>query len=668
MKQNLLLFCLGGILATGVHAQSDNTSATYADSLQGFDRSQVQLHCGVIHDSAEVAAEYASAERRYIDYKYKLGIYSPDYQYPGKYSGNAVFPVSSCSNVDFETGDFTGWSGTIGDNMTSNTNPFSNIQTGFFSTVNDAPISDASARHTICTTAGGTDPYGGFPVVSPTGGNFSVRLGGQTPNYQGETIEQTFTVSPSSTSFAYQYAVVLNDPQSGHAFNAKPYFRIEVLDPTGQPINSCTQLFVVADTSSSSLAGFQLSSLAPPTGGVAYYKPWTLVNFDLSGYVNQNITVRFTVAGCTQSGHFGYAYVDCSCSSLAASINFCPGNTFLYLSAPAGYGYYQWLDPNHQAIPGATNDTLIVNNPTVGDTFYVYLTSQIDTSCHNTLPVVLEYTHIFPNAVSTDETCYQYDDGTLAAVGTAGIPPYTYTWSTSPPATTQNVTNVPPGVYTVHMVDSLGCEDFDTVTVLAAPRLDTSLFAYDYCYGDAHVVITAPGGFLNYQWFGPNGDSLPTPSPSNVLYVNNPTLGDPYTVVMYSASGCPLWDTMNLNFQPPPTYFAPDTMVNIFTPNNDGINDYFYPYYDYSVANQTAAGAQPAYDFFALYISYYEIWVYDRWGKEVFYSNDYKYGWDGMVNKDPATEGVYYYVCRFASSCDANAALTTQTGYVHLKR
>lgn len=667
MGKIVLTFLGVGICIGSAFAQVSGqvSSPEYADSLNGFDPTRVQLHCGVTHDSATEAMEMREAERRYIDYKYKLGIYSPDYQYPGTVSANPVFPVAACANVDFETGDFTGWAGAIGDNDQSNQGPLSNQQAGIFSTVQNALISDPNARHTIMTPAGGNDPYGGFPVVPAGAGNYTVRMGGETPNYQAEILEQTFTVSPTSTSFAYRYAVVLNDPQSGHTATAKPFFKIEVLDQFGQPISVCTQYFVIADTG---VAGFQLSSLAPPTGGVAYYKPWTLLNFDLTAYVNQNITIRFSVGGCTQSGHFGYCYIDASCSALAASINFCPGNTFLYLGAPPGYGAYQWLDPNHVAIPGATNDTLLVNNPVVGDTFFVYLTASNDTSCHNTLPVVLEYTHIFPNAMSTDETCYNYDDGTMTSAGTAGFAPYTYSWNTSPPTTTQSVTGVSPGTYVVHMIDSLGCEAYDTVVIAPAVRLDTSLFVYTFCPGDDHVTLTAPFGFQSYTWIGPTGDTLPTPSPANVMYIVGPQVNEEYNVILYSPPGCPIYDSIVLNLNPPASFFVPDTLVNVFTPNGDQKNDFFYPYYDYTVASQTAANAQPAYEFFDLYIATYEIWVYDRWGREMFYSNDYKYGWDGMFDKKEAVDGVYYWVAVYTSRCDETYTPITKNGFVHLKR
>ncbi|MBP6722967.1 MAG: gliding motility-associated C-terminal domain-containing protein, partial [Bacteroidia bacterium] len=71
---------------------------------------------------------------------------------------------------------------------------------------------------------------------------------------------------------------------------------------------------------------------------------------------------------------------------------------------------------------------------------------------------------------------------------------------------------------------------------------------------------------------------------------------------------------------------------NVFTPNGDGINDYFSPVLDRS-------------------LRVIVVQVYDRWGKAVFVSNSVNNNdqlWDGNNNNGNAVpEGVYYYVIRF---------------------
>lgn len=63
---------------------------------------------------------------------------------------------------------------------------------------------------------------------------------------------------------------------------------------------------------------------------------------------------------------------------------------------------------------------------------------------------------------------------------------------------------------------------------------------------------------------------------------------------------------------------------NVFTPNNDGIND------EFRVAFKS--------------IKEFHIWIYNRWGRLVYSSDDPGKGWDGTINGRPASVGTYYYV------------------------
>ena len=63
---------------------------------------------------------------------------------------------------------------------------------------------------------------------------------------------------------------------------------------------------------------------------------------------------------------------------------------------------------------------------------------------------------------------------------------------------------------------------------------------------------------------------------------------------------------------------------NAFTPNNDGFNDYF----EVTVNS----------------ISFYEIYVYNRWGEKIFYSSNELNSWDGSdFNGSIVPNGVYLY-------------------------
>ncbi|MFC2120882.1 gliding motility-associated C-terminal domain-containing protein, partial [Bacteroidota bacterium] len=69
-------------------------------------------------------------------------------------------------------------------------------------------------------------------------------------------------------------------------------------------------------------------------------------------------------------------------------------------------------------------------------------------------------------------------------------------------------------------------------------------------------------------------------------------------------------------------------LPNVFSPNNDGLNDYFMPYPKYKVERV-------------------EFQVFDRWGKLVFETVDPDIKWDGKHyrTKKIVPTGVYYYIC-----------------------
>jgi hypothetical protein len=214
---------------------------------------------------------------------------------PSQRNSNPVAP-QLFTNPGFETGDFTGWNGAIGDNNLSSQGPLQNIQTGIFSSVPNDALSNSNARHTIISSAFGNDPTGGFPTVPAGSGNYTVRLGGTTPNYQGEILEQTWTVDQGQPYILVSYAAVLHN--GGHTAAWSPYFKYELLDVNNQPV--ATQYLTWSSP------GFLQSSLDT----TVHFLPWATDSIDLTAYAGTTMTLRYTVAGCTQSGHFGYCYVD----------------------------------------------------------------------------------------------------------------------------------------------------------------------------------------------------------------------------------------------------------------------------------------------------------------------------------------------------------------------
>ncbi|MEO5645520.1 MAG: PKD domain-containing protein [Bacteroidia bacterium] len=531
-------FGLGMIISSNSYAQAINPVADpiIGDSLEGFNTAAImQLATTKGLDSAETQLFVARYQRRFINMRYNIPTAAANTDLSA-FRVPAQVAMAPCTNMDFESGTFAGWSGFIGDNTLNSNGPLQNIQPGFFSNGVDALTTDMSARHTIMTTASGNDPCGGFPTVAP-GGNYSVRLGNTYANYQGEAIEQTFTVGPGNTSFTYQYAVVLYD--GGHSGGEQPYFRIEMFDQSGNLI-PCAQYFVEA---SGSIPGFL------PCGVGNVYKPWTTVNADLTAYIGNNVTIRFTAGGCIYSGHYAYAYVDASCLQyiISASDSLCAGSSIV-LSAPVGAQDYLW-SPG-----GQTTDSIVVSTP---GTYTVTMTSV--TGCQTQLQVtvssypdpVAQFNPTYPPCSTT----YTFNNSSTIASGSI-----TYQWDFGVPNTTTDTstqasptyTYTTPGSYTVTLIvtSQSGCDD--TLTAIVNPG--NAGFAL---YSNTTACFGAPTAFTDMStsppdWHWNFGD--PASGMLDSSTVQNPTH-------IYTAPGT-YTATLVVNTVPCPSVYQQTITVN----------------------------------------------------------------------------------------------------------
>jgi gliding motility-associated-like protein len=494
-------------------------------------------------------------------------------------------PMAACTNVGFEAGSFAGWTGNIGSNQ--NSLAAMTIKTaGFISLAMNSPEASCSGQ-TLMSTAGAVDTYGGFPVVSPTGGTFSCRLGGEFFNLDGgpygypcahgvggssgaESIQQTFTVSTANAMFTYQYAVVLD--AANHAPADVPYFRAEVLDQNNKVI-PCLQYYVASDSVGPPV-GFSISPTKTQSGSgdpsqfgtplPVFYCPWVSTSLNLTAFIGQNVTVRFTAAGCTQGGHWGYAYVDASCGPvqiLASTPEVCLGGTITLTAPPVGPGggTYSWTGPGITTNPTLPSVTL--NQPgnyEVTVTQGVGCTYKIDT-------VIAFYPNPSVTATSTNASCSPGNDGTATATVT-GVAPgsFTTTWTPAPGAGqgTLNVTKLSAGTYTVTVSTTAGaCTASTTVTITQPPGAPTVTLTNTpaTCSPGADGTATAtvtPAGAYTFTW----SPAVTGQGTLNATGLN----GGVYTFTATPAAGCAGTATTTVTQPNGPTATFTSTNVSCF--------------------------------------------------------------------------------------------------------
>jgi len=284
----------------------------------------------------------------------------------------------TCTNIGFEDSTFTGWTGYTGNNNTSLT-PLSSPVYGI-----------VPGRHTI-TYGSGLDFFGGFPVVAP-GSKHSAQVGDALNGAYGEQLQQTFKVNADNVYFTYRYAVVLND--NGHIASQQPFFLITMLDALNDTV-PCSTYKV---TASASIPGF-VTSTQSAFGAPVRYKSWTTITVDLNAYLNQYVTIVFLTGDCTQTGHFGYAYVDAVCGDTGQDY-FCPGDSSLTFCALDGYKKYEWFNMQSGALIDTT-PCITVNFPVLGDQYRVKLTP-ITTNDTNCIITIIKQVRLNPHPIIGD--------------------------------------------------------------------------------------------------------------------------------------------------------------------------------------------------------------------------------------------------------------------------
>jgi len=173
-----------------------------------------------------------------------------------------------------------------------------------------------------------------------------------------------------------------------------------------------------------------------------------------------------------------------------------------------------------------------------------------------------------------------------------------------------------PGVYSVSLsvTDSNGCTASfiinNYITVYSHPVADFSLSPQPTNIMNPTIYFvdhsTDAYGIVNWFWqFGDGTDS------TGVVRDPQHTYGDTGSYCVHlqvtNVHGCVADTVQCLEIQPFFVIYVP----NAFTPNGNGVNDLF-----------TAKGVG---------ILQYQMWIFDRWGQQIYYTRDIYGGWDGIV-------------------------------------
>ena len=264
-----------------------------------------------------------------------------------------------------------------------------------------------------------------------------------------------------------------------------------------------------------------------------------------------------------------------------------------------------------------STDQVFTYDPGIQGTYSVQLDVTSDKGCKASSTENFDYAElpilaIIPSGILT--VC-EGDSATLSVSGASS-----FIWNTGATASTIRVGDA--GFYVVTGYEGNECSVTDSVQVLYVPKPIASA-GDDVSLKLGEKTTLQGSGGLAQSW-SPT-DFLSDPFDANTDASPNSTTQ--YVLTVVDQNGCSDKDTMTVTVDAKTTV----PIHNMITPNSDGYNDKW----DLSNVPQ---------------IENSSIHVFNRWGWEVFKSEDYKHDWQGTFNNEQLPDGSYVYVIQFENS------------------
>ena len=268
-----------------------------------------------------------------------------------------------------------------------------------------------------------------------------------------------------------------------------------------------------------------------------------------------------------------------------------------------------------------TGSTVISDNPTS----IMYAVIGTTNLCSKEATAILTVNPLPVLTINSPTICAG-DTTNLIANGASS-----YTWSIG--ANTSSISANPStsSSYTVVGISSDNCLSPPTIATInvipSSPTVNIS-GSNTICLGQ-NITLTASGANA-YMW------STGATTENVVLY---PTITTTYTVTG-GAGTCTAQAIAMVTINNPFDFAIP----NIVTPNNDGINDFI--------------------DFSKYTFSSIQLNIYNRWGTEIFESNDPTCIWKPTTEDD----GTYFYTMRYIINCNNETQSKTSKGFITIIR
>ncbi len=387
------------------------------------------------------------------------------------------------------------------------------------------------------------------------------------------------------------------------------------------------------------------SATAIPSGGTPPYTYLWLPIGQTSSVVTSLCAGTYTLiiadaASNTNSTTFNITQPPPLTPSITANNPLCSGQTLTLTATPNGMVSYNWTGPN------GFSSTL--QNPTINNVFAsnagIYTLSVNDGTCTGTTTLnVVIYNPPKPSITANNSLC---SGDTLSLTGIPnGMASYNWTGPNGFSSSYQNniITNVSTaasGIYTLVVTDNNGCQGDTTlfVNVYPLPIITLSLYNDSCNIGKGQITANVINGTPPYQYQWNTGNTT-----HQIINLHQGW----YIITVTDFNNCTQTDSIqitNWNADCEPFIEIP----NVFTPNEDGVNDYFF------VKGRNIIEIQCI--------------ILDRWGIEMF--NDVAQRnyiqWNGK-NKSggDVPTGTYFYIINYKG---LDSKIHQKKGYITLLR
>ena len=289
---------------------------------------------------------------------------------------------------------------------------------------------------------------------------------------------------------------------------------------------------------------------------------------------------------------------------------------------------YQWGTLNGSILTDIDAPSITVDS---SGTYQLIITNNgngcVDSASVDVMRAPEELTEIEVNP--RDPLCNGDQNGQIEIIAVDGAEPVTYTLEGVDENNSGTFTGLGPGIYNITVTDANGCVVTDQVELVDPPIIEITLSESIIIEEGDSVIVDAflpPSAIVDTIMWDTEGTPFRCLDPECLSILLSPLNTITVSATAVGGVGCSDEDATRIIVRVNRDIFIP----NVFSPNNDGVNDAFLPEAGRRVEIVNS------------------MQIFDRWGNMMFESQDFmpgetSAGWDGTYRGKELDPGVFVY-------------------------